>query len=84
MLVLLFMTQPSICIFLIFCRHGSFENVSDWVKEIKDNGGEAVANLSDVQNGEEIAETAYKEYGRVDILINNAGITKDIAFKNMT
>lgn len=53
------------------------------VNEIKAKGGKAVANYDSVENGEKIIETAIKTYGRIDILINNAGILRDISFKNM-
>jgi NAD(P)-dependent dehydrogenase (short-subunit alcohol dehydrogenase family) len=36
-----------------------------------------------VENGEAIIDTAIKNFGRIDILINNAGILRDISFKNM-
>lgn len=53
------------------------------VKQIKDAGGKAVANYDDVVNGEAIIQTAIKTFGRIDVLINNAGILRDISFKNM-
>ena len=37
-----------------------------------------------MEDGEKIIETAIKSFGRIDILINNAGILRDISFKNMT
>ncbi|OTA96072.1 hypothetical protein M434DRAFT_393156 [Hypoxylon sp. CO27-5] len=54
------------------------------VNEIKAAGGQAVANYDSVENGEKIIETAIKNYGRIDVLINNAGILRDVSFKNMT
>lgn len=53
------------------------------VDEIKAAGGKAVANYDSVVDGEKIIDTAIKNFGRVDILINNAGILRDISFKNM-
>lgn len=53
------------------------------VDEIKAAGGKAVANYDSVENGERIIDTAIKAFGRVDILLNNAGILRDISFKNM-
>lgn len=47
-------------------------------------GGEAVPNTSSVENGDEIIKTAIDSYGRVDILINNAGILRDKSFSNMS
>lgn len=54
------------------------------VKEIRANGGNAVANYDSVEDGDKIVDTAIKEYGRIDVLINNAGILRDVAFKNMS
>jgi multifunctional beta-oxidation protein len=54
------------------------------VDEIKAAGGSAVANYDSVENGEAIIETAIKAFGRIDVLLNNAGILRDVSFKNMT
>jgi NAD(P)-dependent dehydrogenase (short-subunit alcohol dehydrogenase family) len=56
-------------------------------QEINDAGGEAVADGSSVsspEGGEAIVKTAIDNFGRVDILINNAGILRDKTFHNMT
>ncbi|MEW9677204.1 SDR family NAD(P)-dependent oxidoreductase [Lentibacillus sp. L22] len=50
------------------------------VKEIKDAGGEAVGNCDSVavyENAENIVNTAMETYGRLDIVVNNAGILRD-------
>jgi NAD(P)-dependent dehydrogenase (short-subunit alcohol dehydrogenase family) len=57
------------------------------VKEIADLGGEAVADTSTVatvEGGQAIVDTALETFGRVDIVISNAGILRDKAFHNMT
>jgi len=57
------------------------------VEEIRAAGGTAVANkdsVSDREGAKRIVETAVKEFGTVDILINNAGILRDKSFKKMT
>jgi multifunctional beta-oxidation protein len=59
-------------------------NPDDVVQEIQKLGGEAVGNKADVQNGEAVVKTAIDTWGRVDIVINNAGILRDKAFANMT
>ncbi|KAI5854283.1 hypothetical protein BZA05DRAFT_425003 [Tricharina praecox] len=53
------------------------------VEEIKKAGGKAVANYDSVEFGEKIIETAVQAFGTVHILLNNAGILRDISFKNM-
>ncbi|KAL6362141.1 hypothetical protein LRP88_04216 [Fusarium phalaenopsidis] len=54
------------------------------VTEIIAAGGKAVADYSSVEDGAKIVETAIRVFGRIDILINNAGILRDVSFKNMT
>lgn len=54
------------------------------VAEIKAAGGEAVADYNDVVRGEAVVETALKAFGKVDILINNAGILRDGSFQKMS
>ncbi len=57
------------------------------VEEIKSAGGEAVANYDNVatmEGGVNIVKTAVDAYGKVDILINNAGILRDKSFLKMT
>jgi multifunctional beta-oxidation protein len=58
-------------------------NPDDVVAEIKKAGGEAVGNKANVLDGAAVVKTAIDTYGRVDILINNAGILRDKAFSNM-
>ncbi|KAH6607705.1 peroxisomal hydratase-dehydrogenase-epimerase [Trichoderma cornu-damae] len=53
------------------------------VDEIIKAGGKAVANYDSVENGDRIIETAIQSFGRIDVLINNAGILRDAAFKSL-
>ncbi len=53
------------------------------VQEIKAAGGKAVANYESVENGDKIVQTALDNFGRVDIVINNAGILRDVSLKNI-
>ena len=55
------------------------------VQEIKDAGGEATANYDGVDTlagGEAIIKTALDAYGKVDILINNAGTALNLPFED--
>jgi (3R)-3-hydroxyacyl-CoA dehydrogenase / 3a,7a,12a-trihydroxy-5b-cholest-24-enoyl-CoA hydratase / enoyl-CoA hydratase 2 len=54
------------------------------VAEIKEKGGEAVANYDSVTDGDKIVKTAIDTWGKIDILINNAGILRDVSFQKMT
>lgn len=54
------------------------------VKEIIAAGGKAVANYDSVENGDNIINTAISTFGRVDIVINNAGILRDKSFTKMS
>jgi NAD(P)-dependent dehydrogenase (short-subunit alcohol dehydrogenase family) len=56
-------------------------------KEIEDAGGVAVADGNSVatpEGGEAVVNTAVEAFGRVDIVVNNAGILRDKTFHNMT
>jgi NAD(P)-dependent dehydrogenase (short-subunit alcohol dehydrogenase family) len=62
---------------------GAAERVVD---EIRAAGGEAVADTNSVatpDGGEAIVQTAIDAFGRVDIVVNNAGILRDKSFHNM-
>ena len=68
-------------------RHGTGESTSaadGVVDEIRAAGGDAVANYDSVEQGSRIVEQAIDHYGRLDIVINNAGILRDVSFHKMT
>ncbi len=71
-------------------RHGGGGGTSmadGVVDEIKAAGGSAVAHYGSVTNDEDAAgmvQCAVDTFGRLDILINNAGILRDKSFKNMS
>jgi 3-hydroxyacyl-CoA dehydrogenase/3a,7a,12a-trihydroxy-5b-cholest-24-enoyl-CoA hydratase len=62
----------------------SAQPAHDVAEEIRAAGGEAVANASSVENGGEIVDCALNAFGRVDVVVNNAGILRDASFAKMT
>ncbi len=65
---------------------GNEEAANKTVSEIKDLGQNAVAKKFDVSNKEAVdgaIEEIIKEFGRIDVLVNNAGITRDNLFMRM-
>ena len=65
---------------------GSSEAAQKVVEEIKALGGEAIANgasVSDRTGAEAIVSDAINKWGRVDVVVNNAGILRDKSFAKM-
>ena len=66
---------------------GSSEAAAKVVEEIKALGGEAIANGSSVTDDAGVAhmvQQAMDAWGRIDILIANAGVLRDKSFSKMT
>lgn len=65
---------------------GASEAAEKIVAEIRANGGTAIADAGNVANFTDmqtLATRAVAEFGRIDILINNAGILRDKSFSKM-
>ena len=78
---------------LRFAEEGSkivaadFADCSSTVDEVQSAGAEIIAVKVDVTNLEDcrgMVAKAIEAFGRIDVLINNAGITKDALMKKMT
>lgn len=54
------------------------------VEEIKKNGGIAAANYDSAEFGDKVVKSCLDAFGTVDIVINNAGILRDLSFQKMT
>ena len=64
---------------------GSSSRAADLVvDEIIKAGGKAVANYDSVEEGDKVVDTALKAFGRIDIIVNNAGILRDKSFVRMS
>ena len=65
----------------------SSEAAEEVVKLIKSNGGDAISHGANVANFSEVQDMVQQtmdKWGRVDILINNAGILRDKSFAKMS
>lgn len=73
---------------ICFTYASSVEKANALEKELSDKYGVKIkgiqSNAADYKSAEELAEKAIEEFGNIDILINNAGITKDALLMRMS
>lgn len=65
----------------------SAEAAEETVTEIKEAGGSAIAvqaDVTDLSQVELMRDRVHDTFGPVDVLVNNAGITQDVRFGNMS
>ena len=63
------------------------KNAQEWLSQMKEKGFhfEAVpCDVSDWESSKACVEEVKNKFGNIDILINNAGITRDMTFRKMT
>lgn len=61
--------------------------VKDTVAVIKEEGGEAfgvVVNITDEASVQNMVDQVMEKYGRIDVLVNNAGISQKVTVADMT
>ncbi|XP_025971224.1 peroxisomal multifunctional enzyme type 2 isoform X1 [Dromaius novaehollandiae] len=64
-----------------FKGYGKSSSAADRVvNEIRAKGGKAVPNYDSVEDGEKLVKTALEAFGKIDIVVNNAGILRDRSF----
>ncbi|MFI5427233.1 SDR family NAD(P)-dependent oxidoreductase [Aeromicrobium sp. UC242_57] len=59
--------------------HGGDDSVESLADEIRSNGGQAVAEVCSVasfESGEQLVDRALSEFGRIDIIVNTAGVVR--------
>jgi 3-oxoacyl-[acyl-carrier protein] reductase len=71
----------------VLCVARSADKLASTVATIQENGGEAVAiscDVTDRASVEQLFERVETEFKRLDIIVNNAGITRDTLLPRMT
>ncbi len=64
----------------------SQEPAEELVKQLEESGTEAVAiqaDVSDAEQAEKLINEAIENFGRIDVLVNNAGMNRDKTLKKM-
>ncbi len=67
--------------------HGQEQIAGDLVKSLTSNGGRAIgmaASISDPDEVSSLVQRTVDEFGRLDIVVNNAGIEKKVPFLDVT
>ena len=71
----------------VVCVSRSQSDVDDVAKRINNNGNTAIAFACDISNTEkfqDLVKSVVEKFGSVDILINNAGVTRDSLIMRMS
>lgn len=74
---------------MLFAKHGASVVVNDLVdpdsvvQEIQNSNGKAIGIKASAEDGDMVVKAAIDGFGRLDVVVNNAGILRDKAFNNM-
>ena len=63
------------------------EGIANTVKEIEQEGGKAFGielNVTDKESVDNMVKTVMDKFGRIDVLVNNAGISQKVTVEDMT
>lgn len=63
------------------------EGIANTVKEIEQEGGKAFGielNVTDKESVDNMVKTVMEKFGRIDVLVNNAGISQKVTVEDMT
>ncbi|QOR34629.1 3-oxoacyl-[acyl-carrier-protein] reductase [Clostridium sp. 'deep sea'] len=67
--------------------YGKDDEITETLKLCEQNGSECIINNSDISNfnnAKELITQTHKHFGRIDVLVNNAGITRDNLLMRMS
>ena len=64
--------------------HAQHQVADEVVDEIRSRGGQAIANYDSVEQGHAIVKAGMEAFGRIDIVINNAGIITPETWSELT
>jgi acetoacetyl-CoA reductase len=73
------------CAVVVNCR-GSVAAAEELAAAVRERGGRAVVepgSIAEPGAGERLVERALREFGRLDVLVNNAGMTHDATVRKM-